>query len=69
MSAFIILVLFGMAVALFSSYMKSKKEARQAVIQKEKDEEQARRIAKYVAAALAKPVSPEIIDLGEPSEN
>lgn len=69
MSSFIILILFGMAVALFSSWVKSKKEEKKKLLDDEKENKLADRIAKKVIDGLKSvEVGPEIIDFGSTSD-
>ena len=52
MSSLIILVLFGMAVALFSSWVKSKKETKAAELEEARQTKLAKAIAETVVKAL-----------------
>ena len=52
MSSLIILVLFGMAVALFSSWVKSKKETKAAELEEARQTKLAKAIAETVVKAI-----------------
>lgn len=64
MSSLIILVLFGMIIALFSSFVKDSKKKRLSLVENEKEDRLANKVAAVVVKALKEDTAgPEILDL------
>ena len=68
MSSIVILVLFGMAIALFSSYVKTKRIEKQRLLEEEKEKQLTNRIAKAVISEIAGQERPEVVEFKQTSE-
>lgn len=68
MSSIIILVLFGMAIALFTSHVKTKRIEKQRLLEEEKEKQLTNRIAKAVISEIAGRERPEVVEFEQTSE-